>query len=420
MATSLASGYLVQYLTTTIACLLLAFIGSWSLTLVILSAVPLLTLIQTISQRLASPLLFRERHLTGLTATLISRVLSSITTVKAYNAQPYELSRAASSFEALSLAAKRLNKVWGVTSGLGQFVMMGMFVQGFWFGGKLVRDGKISSGDVMAVFWACLIATSNLQMCIPQFIILAKGKFSMAALMAVIHGSSSSSDSSLSPLTPSSIRSSSGTHGKVVPFKLYGEISIRNISFSYPSKPSHPVLKNVSIYVPAHEFTFIVGSSGSGKSTIASLLMGLYQPSEGQILLDERDFKVLDDTWLKGVLGAVSQNGMVILDGKSVWENVAAGIYGRPAGMALVKDEEVKEACKMALVHDFVKDLPEGYDTILGSGSGDREGTNEKGMGVMLSGGQKQRLEIARARIRDPEILILGELKRHFPFSYRR
>jgi ATP-binding cassette subfamily B (MDR/TAP) protein 1 len=297
--------------------------------------------------------------------------------------------------------------------------MMGMFVQGFWFGGKLVRDGKVSSGDVMAVFWACLIATSNLQLCIPQFIILTKGKFSMAALMAIIH-TSSSSDSGPSPSTSSSIRSSFGPtfHSKIVPFKLYGEISIRNISFSYPSKPSHTVLKNVSIYVPAHEFTFIVGSSGSGKSTIASLLMGLYQPSEGQILLDERDFKVLDDNWLKGVFGAVSQSGMVILDGKSVWENVAAGIYGRPGGITSVEDEEVKEACRMALVHDFVKDLPEGYDTILGSGPGEGEGADDKGMGVMLSGGQKQRLEIARARIRDPDILILGELYRVFPPSY--
>ncbi|XP_006455032.1 hypothetical protein AGABI2DRAFT_180250 [Agaricus bisporus var. bisporus H97] len=411
MATSLASGYLVQYLTTTIACLVLAFIGSWALTLVILSAVPLLTLIQAMSQRIASPLLFHERHQTAVTATLISRVLSSITTVKAYNAQPYERSRAASSFETLRLAARRLNKVWGVTSGMGQFVMMGMFVQGFWFGGKLVRDGKISSGDVMAVFWACLIATSNLQMCIPQFIILAKGKFSMAALMEIIHGSSSSSDSSRSSTAPPPTSSSFKTSlpGKVVPSKVYGEISIRNISFSYPSKPSHPVLNNVSIYIPANEFTFIVGSSGSGKSTIASLLMGLYQPSEGQILLDDRDFSLLDKTWLRGVLGAVSQSGMVVLDGRSVWDNIAVGVYGRPGETTSVDDQEVNDACRMALVHEFVKDLPEGYDTILGSGSRDGEGEDDKGTGIMLSGGQRQRLEIARARIRDPEILILDE-----------
>jgi hypothetical protein len=76
--------------------------------------------------------------------------------------------------------------VWGFTSGIAQFVLMAMFVQAFWFGSKLVRENKIEPGDVMAVFWACLIATSNLQMCIPQFIVFSKGKFAIADLLGIL------------------------------------------------------------------------------------------------------------------------------------------------------------------------------------------------------------------------------------------
>jgi ATP-binding cassette, subfamily B (MDR/TAP), member 1 len=186
MASSLASGMLLQYLTTCIACLVLAFMRSWSLTLVILSAVPILMFVQALSQTLTNPLLSAERNQTGVSATIIDRAISVISTIKVSNAIPYETSRATQSFNNLKSATIKLNLVWGFTSGMAQFVMMAMFVQGFWFGAKLVRENKIRAGDVMAVFWACLIATSNLQMCIPQFITLAKGKFAIADLLGVV------------------------------------------------------------------------------------------------------------------------------------------------------------------------------------------------------------------------------------------
>jgi ATP-binding cassette subfamily B (MDR/TAP) protein 1 len=422
MATSLASGYLVQYLTTVLTCLILAFIRAWSLTLVILSAVPVLVLIQSFSQSIASPRLFRERSEIASTATLVDRVLVAITTVKAFNAQAFELTRARNAFESLRIAAWRLNRVWGVTSGLSQFVMMAMFVQGFWFGSKLVRDGEVSAGDVMATFWACLIATSNLQMCIPQFIILTKGKFAMAALMDTIqdsspHSSSSTFPTSTLPQTSSPVRGSiypsaslkarrkhqPQTLRKITPLRCHGEFSLHDVSFSYPSKPSVKVLSNVSIYLPANEMTFIVGSSGSGKSTIAALLMRMYEPSSGTVMLDDQDMRFLDNSWIYEHVAAVSQGfgGVVVLDGKTLWENIAVGVLGQPNGHLMqLGDSEVEEACRMAMVHEFVKDLPDGYQTVLGSSS--------TSTGVGLSGGQRQRLALARARVRDPTVLILG------------
>ncbi|KAF8802026.1 P-loop containing nucleoside triphosphate hydrolase protein [Phlegmacium glaucopus] len=408
MASSLASGMLIQYLTTAFTCLILAFMRSWSLTLIILSAVPALMIVQAFSQAFANPLLSVEREQTAISATIIERAISAISTVKAFNATSYENSRATQSFLNLQQAARKLNLLWGFTSGMAQFVMMAMFVQGFWFGAKLVREHKVGAGDVMSVFWACLIATSNLQMCIPQFIVLAKGKFSIAALLGVVGDSQPSSPTAHSPstFTSSTPRSSifsfrrrSSHHlRKITPSKCFGELALHNISFAYPSRPTLPVLKDVSLFLPANEMTFIVGSSGSGKSTIAQLLLRMYEPQEGAVTLDERDVRFLDEEWMRGHVAGVGQqgaSGVVILDGKTLFENVAIG--------ACLMDGEVckadvEEACRSALMHEFVRDLPLGYETILGGGAG-----------VGLSGGQKQRLSIARAKLRNPTVLILDE-----------
>jgi ATP-binding cassette subfamily B (MDR/TAP) protein 1 len=115
--------------------------------LVILSAVPLLTFIQALSQSLASPLLNPERSEAATAATLVDRTLASISTVKAFNATTLN-----EVLNCLNRASTKLNATWGATSAAAQFVMMAMSVQGFWFGLKLVRDGKIGAGDVMALF----------------------------------------------------------------------------------------------------------------------------------------------------------------------------------------------------------------------------------------------------------------------------
>ncbi|KAF9462182.1 P-loop containing nucleoside triphosphate hydrolase protein [Collybia nuda] len=402
MATSLASGMLIQYLTTCITCLILAFMRSWALTLVILSAVPVLVLIQGLSQGFAGPLLAHERSQTATAATLVDRAISAIATVKAFNAHAHEQNSVNTVLDRLSLAARRLNTVWGITSSLAQFVMMGMFVQGFWFGAKLVKEGKISAGDVMAVFWACLIATSNLQMCIPQFITITKGKFAIVALLTLVDNHTEAPLTPFAPGSPSaqsvmSRKSRVSKHRstqlrKIVPRKCAGELALHGVTFAYPSRPTLPILQDVSLYLPAKETTFIVGASGSGKSTVAQLLLRMYAPQSGMVQLDDQDVRYLDETWMRSHVAGVQQ-GVVIFEG-SVFDNVAVGLAG--TGKDATR-EEVMDACRAALMHEFVRDLPEGYETMLGNG------------GAGLSGGQKQRLAIARAKLRNPTVLILDE-----------
>jgi ATP-binding cassette subfamily B (MDR/TAP) protein 1 len=282
--------------------------------------------------------------------------------------------------------AKRINIVWGATSGAAQFVTMAMFVQGFWFGSKLVRDGKIGAGDVMAVFWACLITTSNLQMCIPQFILLAKGKFAAVALLTLVEDSTHAQPQLRILASP--------------PKPCTGDFSLSHITFNYTTRPSIPVLNDISLSLPAHELTFIVGSSGSGKSTIAQLLLGMYRPQSGEIHLDGTPVHpaptgVHEHADVCGIGQGIG--GDVVLPGKTVWENVAMGDAGATREM-------VEEACRAALFHEFVRDLEGGYETVLAG-----EGAGAGGGGVALSGGQKQRLAIARAMLKNPPVLVLGQ-----------
>lgn len=374
----------------------------------ILSVVPAIIIVQTISQRLAGPLLAVERSQFGLAATLVERAVSAVATVKAFNAVSHEHSAFLAVIRKLKNTAWRVNRIWACTSGFNQFVAYGMFVQGFWFGAKLVREGSVGPGHVTSVFWACLIATTNFQMCIPHLITLAKGKFAISSLIALVEAPTSSPNSRTLTRSRSVARSllnkrKAGSIRKIVPTKSAGEINLHEVTFAYPSRSASPVLRNVTIYIPASEITFIVGGSGSGKSTIAQLLLRMYDVQRGTISLDDQDVEYLDTNWTRQHIGAVSQ-GAILFD-MTVHDNVAMGLAG-PGSKRTPQDatrSEVIEACRTALLHRFIEDLPDGYDTQLGNG------------GANLSGGQRQRLAIARAILRDPTVLILGEFPRICP-----
>lgn len=404
-ASALTAGMIIQHLVTLITCLILAFVRSWSLTLVILSTVPLVVVVQAIAQRYGMPLYERERAGAAKAGTLLERAISNIATVKAFNASSREANNFNREVDNIHRYANKTSTVWGISLGFSQFQSMTLFIQAFGFGSKLVRDGKISPGDVMAVFWACLIGATSIQSVVPFLQTFAKGQMSMAALITFIEQPTTTtfsypSSASHPKSDAMSFRSSSAPillRG-IRPAKCFGEFTLRNVTFAYPSRPDLPVLQDVSMYLPAHEMTFIVGGSGSGKSTIAQLLLRMYEPQHGSIEFDNQSFFHLDTQWAQQHICAVNQ-GCMLFD-MSLHDNVALGLAGTGDGERRherASRSQVVAACQMALMHEFIRDLPQGYDTPLGAG------------GANLSGGQKQRLAIARAWMRDPTVLILGE-----------
>jgi subfamily B ATP-binding cassette protein HlyB/CyaB len=169
--------------------------------------------------------------------------------------------------------------------------------------------------------------------------------------------------------------------------RLAGSIEFERVTFRYGIN-TQPVLRDVSVNIPAGQVVGIVGPSGSGKSTIAKLAQRLYQPEAGRVLVDGVDTAVLDPSWLRRQIGVVLQEN--VLFNRSVRENIAL------ADPALSMDKVIA-AAKLAGAHDFICKMPQGYDTSIGE------------RGVSLSGGQRQRVAIARALVGDPRILIFDE-----------
>lgn len=170
-----------------------------------------------------------------------------------------------------------------------------------------------------------------------------------------------------------------------------GHIHFKDITFSYPTRSDSLIFDNLQLEITPGLMVAVVGSSGSGKSTLASLLLRLYDPQEGGVFVDGYNVKDLNPVWLKRHIGTVSQEP--VLFSCSIKDNI---LYGAD-DPEKVAEEELVRVSKEANVYEFVRQMPEGFDTLVGE------------RGIMLSGGQKQRVAIARALIKNPKILLLDE-----------
>eukprot|EP00891_Asterochloris_glomerata_P003655 jgi/Astpho2/3655/e_gw1.00059.3.1_t len=368
-----ALGLIVQNLVTIIAAYVIAFISGWKMTLVVTAVVPLLGLAAYINTKFMGGFSSEADKLFSTANQTASEAVSSIRTVAAFGMQDqiarlYELQ--------LSAPTKKIERsaqVSGVSFGFSQFTFFAVYALGFWYGGKLVGAGEMSFTDMMQVFLAIVLGAmgaSQAQMAFPD---VARAGGAIQSVFGVIDRK---------PQQPQLLG------GKGSEPDVRGTIELRGVTFRYHTRPEVTVFSDFDLRVEAGKTLALVGQSGSGKSTVISLLEGFYFPEQGQVCIDGCDIATMDRHFLRDQIGLVSQEP--VLFSCSIAANI---LYGRPGAT----QADMEQAARQANAHEFITRLPEGYETQVGEG------------GIQLSGGQKQRVAIARAIIKNPKILGLDE-----------
>lgn len=342
----------------------------WQLTLVLLLSFPLMILTtRFFAGRIRGAYREVQESIANVNEHL-QETISSIRVVKSFANEEYEIDR----FTEYNRKSMESNinavRLWSVffplidlMNHLGTVVVVG-------FGARQVMLGRISVGTLVA-FLAYL---DQLHRPIRRF----------GRIMNVIQQGAAASERIFEILdTEPDVQEKPGA---VDLPRIEGHIRFENVTFSYDGE--RDALKDFSLEIKPGTTVALVGPSGAGKTTVANLVARFYDPDEGRILVDGYDLKDVTLKSLRGQMGIVSQE--IILMHGTVKENIA---YGRPSAT----DAEIVEAAKAANAHDFIMEFPEGYDSLIGE------------RGVKLSGGQRQRIAIARAVLKDPRLLILDE-----------
>jgi len=364
---------LTQYVSTFISGLLVGFYISPKLTGILLLVGPIIIGIMSFLSLNASKACHREQIKYAEAGSIAEEVFTSIRTVAAFGLEKQGISRYVAALrKGRNIATKRY-RVFSI--GLGTVFMLMYIGYGvaFYYGANLVSIGEATPGTVFTVFFSVMAGSFSIGSALPYL-------NSVSTAIGVARN--------LYGIIDRVPKIDSYSKNGLKPRKVTGKIEVRNVNFRYPSRPAVKVLNNLDFTIKPGQTVALVGSSGAGKSTIVGLLLRFYDPEAGQIYLDSIKLTDLNVHWLRDQIGVVSQEP--ILFGVSIADNIR---YGRED----ITNDELIEAAIQANAHDFIKELPNEYNTYVG----DR--------GCQLSGGQKQRISIARALVRDPKILLLDE-----------
>lgn len=409
-------GTMLVYLTTIMSAIIIAFVWSWDLALVTSSLI-LYTLVVV---SVILPFIVKSQTATlkaeAEGTSIASEALGGIRLVLACGGQSHILSRYETWVQEAHKQAQKTAPLIGAQLGLVYFGIFGAFGLSFWYGSqKYIANSIENSGVVIIVLMSVMMIITSLGFISTPLIAISKAMVAACELLTVIDA----------PLPPS---------GSLQPDISSEDVIFDNVNFEYPSRPGVKVLNALNLRLKSGQNTALVGSSGSGKSTIVGLLERWYslrdqhmleqvvvaktpgdskdtasealdeQPDapvkptlSGSITIAGNNLEDLDLKWWRAQIGIVQQEPFLFND--TIFGNVANGLIGTKweDESEAQKLELVREACHEAYAHDFIDRLPDGYNTKVGDG------------GVKLSGGQKQRIAIARSIVKKPRIIIFDE-----------